>query len=177
MADERIPLLLQTPAAVRFLSIEPLLGAIDIGLLGTVQKSICPSYTLVHEMLHWVIVGGESGPNARAMHPNWARSLRDQCAAAGVAFFFKQWGEWRSICQGDDGWWQYLYKSSRAGRDAKCTVPELGVRNDGQHVSLLSPIAWQQGKDTVHAVKVGKKAAGSLLDGKSHDAYPNEAAQ
>ena len=78
-ADKRIPMMLQTPAAVRFLSCEPLLGAITIEGL---------------ERLDWVICGGESGPHARRMHPDWARSLRDQCKAAGVPFFFKQWGAW-----------------------------------------------------------------------------------
>jgi protein gp37 len=81
-ADERIPLLLETPAAVRFISAEPLLG---------------PIRTLATSSLDWVIVGGESGPNARPMHPEWALSLRDQCASAGVPFFFKQWGSWLPI--------------------------------------------------------------------------------
>ena len=79
-ADRRIPPLERTPAAVRFISAEPLLGEI---LLGDHQRS-----------LDWVIVGGESGPHARPMHPAWARSLRDQCETAGVPFFFKQWGEY-----------------------------------------------------------------------------------
>jgi len=84
-ADERIPLLLQTPAAVRFLSAEPLLGPIDL------THTCMPGYsTTMSANLDWVIVGGESGSNARPMHPDWARSLRDQCAAAGVPFFFKQ---------------------------------------------------------------------------------------
>lgn len=78
-ADIRIPALRDTPAALRFLSCEPLLRPLgDIDLTG----------------IGWVIVGGESGPGARPMNPNWVRSLRDQCAAAGVPFFFKQWGEW-----------------------------------------------------------------------------------
>jgi protein gp37 len=83
-ADERIPLLLETPAAKRFLSCEPLLGPVDLWpkLIGGVNV---PG-------LDWVIVGGESGKGARPMHPDWARSLRDQCQAAGVPFFFKQWG-------------------------------------------------------------------------------------
>lgn len=68
--------LAQVPAAVRFLSVEPLLGPVTLDLSG----------------IDWVIVGGESGPHARPMDPDWARSVRDQCAAAGVAFFFKQWG-------------------------------------------------------------------------------------
>ncbi len=79
-AEKRIPKLSMVPAAVRGLSVEPLLGPVDLEpWLGEIQ---------------WVIVGGESGPNARPMHPNWARSVRDQCQAADVAFFFKQWGNW-----------------------------------------------------------------------------------
>lgn len=94
-ADERIPLLLQTPADVRFISAEPLLGPIDLRALGggsydsliSTNEGLCPG-------LDWVICGGESGPRARSMRPDWARSLRDQCVAACVPFFFKQWGEW-----------------------------------------------------------------------------------
>jgi len=86
-ADERIPLLLQTPAAVRFVSAEPLLGPITLG--GAVDYYHGNAYK---PTLDWVIVGGESGPGARPMHPDWARSLMDQCQSAGVAFFFKQWG-------------------------------------------------------------------------------------
>ena len=94
-ADERIPLLLRTPAAVRFVSCEPLLGPVDLdekhdwlteGFSEWPKKAGHPS-------LDWVIVGGESGPGARPMHPDWARSLRDQCVDAAVPFFFKQWGE------------------------------------------------------------------------------------
>lgn len=103
-ADERIPLLLQTPAAVRFLSCEPLLGPVDIawslsrnpldigsGILS--RGHFSPGLETL-KPLQWIICGGESGPEARPMHPDWARSLRDQCVDAGVPFFFKQWGEW-----------------------------------------------------------------------------------
>ena len=83
-ADERLPLLFETPAAVRFVSCEPLLG--QIYLMGLMTGG--------RPALDWVIAGGESGPKARPMHPKWARSLRDQCTTAGVPFFFKQWGEW-----------------------------------------------------------------------------------
>jgi len=112
-ADERIPLLLQTPAAVRFVSLEPLLGPVDIlavssaprcsqpikGLYGVdTMCALRKGHTGDHSpiwrgdrtILDWVIVGGESGPGARPMHPDWARGVRDQCAAAGVPFFFKQ---------------------------------------------------------------------------------------
>ncbi|MBY0430173.1 MAG: phage Gp37/Gp68 family protein, partial [Rhodospirillales bacterium] len=82
-AEARIPHLLATPAARRFVSCEPLLGPLTLPLLHP-----------PHARLDWVIVGGESGPKARPMHPDWARSLRDQCADAGVPFLFKQWGEW-----------------------------------------------------------------------------------
>lgn len=79
-AERRVPLLLKVPAPVRFVSCEPLLGRVDL-------SAFLPG-------LDWVICGGETGQRARGMHPAWARSLRDQCAAASVPFFFKQWGEW-----------------------------------------------------------------------------------
>ena len=102
-ADIRSPALLETPAAVRFVSAEPLLGPIDL------KQAVIPmgdqrGHGLTASYVHagsccdrfhgidWVIAGGESGPRARPMHPDWPRQLRDQCAAAGVAFFFKQWG-------------------------------------------------------------------------------------
>lgn len=87
-ADERIPLLLRTPAAVRFLSCEPLLGPLNV------TRYLLDGAHKWEHRIHWLIAGGESGPGARPMHPNWARSLRDQCQAAGVPFFFKQWGGW-----------------------------------------------------------------------------------
>lgn len=99
-ANERIPLLLQVPAAVRFLSCEPLLGEIDlIESLGFFSKV---EYRTICDCIQWVIVGGESGPGARPMNPDWARLLRDLCQAAGVPFFFKQWGEWKETDQFTD---------------------------------------------------------------------------
>lgn len=91
-ANERIPILLDTPAAVRGVSLEPLLGPVD---LSHIDGKSAVAYRMVRgepRRLDWVIVGGESGPNARPMHPDWVRSIRDQCQAAGVPFFFKQWG-------------------------------------------------------------------------------------
>lgn len=93
-ADERIPHLLRCPAAVRFLSCEPLLGAVN---LGTIRTGLVPmpgvfiSNMIGRQLgIGWVIVGGESGPGARPMHPDWVRSLRDQCVAARVPVFVKQ---------------------------------------------------------------------------------------
>lgn len=93
-ADERIPLLLQTPAAVRFVSAEPLLGPVDLDRGFRVREGVKQDALYGSEGLRWVICGGESGPHARPMHPDWARSLRDQCQTAEVPFFFKQWGEY-----------------------------------------------------------------------------------
>jgi protein gp37 len=138
-ADERIPLLLQTPAAVRFISYEPALGPINLGwYLGRFD----PMQGATTPNLHWLIAGGESGPNARPSHPDWFRAVRDQCAAAGVPFFFKQWGEWLGAEQD-------------------------GAPGDGRHVQHVNA--------SDHSIKVGKKAAGRLLDGKLYDAYPGTA--
>jgi len=90
MADKRIPELMKIPAKVKFLSCEPLLGSVNLGLLGTVPFST--PYSLTHQHIDWVIAGGESGTGARPMNEEWPLWLRDQCEEAGVKFFFKQWG-------------------------------------------------------------------------------------
>jgi protein gp37 len=164
-ADERIPLLLKTPAAVRFISAEPLLGPVDLdriempcppARIGGTYSSLCSEVN--RPLLDWVICGGESGPAARPMHPDWARSLRDQCAAAGVPFFFKQWGEWGRLEDHRGLGWKF--GDDRTGYFAQ-DAPGLyewghrGVSSHGQHM-----------------LKVGKKAAGALLDGVEHKAFP-----
>lgn len=141
-ADRDVPKLLRVPAHKHFLSCEPLLGLIDLcGKDG--QGSALDPYE-DDEKLDWVIAGGESGPGARPMHPDWARSLRDQCRAAGVPFLFKQWGEW-------------------APGDHFTKFP----RNDA------AIHEWLDG-DTVigHSWRVGKKTAGRTLDGITHDEFP-----
>lgn len=115
-ANERIPLLLQVPAVKRFVSAEPLLSHIDF-----YEHQGGPK-------LNWVICGGESGPGARPLDPEWVRSIRDQCKDAGVPFFFKQWGEYMPVVKYGE--------------------------------TIESP------------KKVGKKAAGSTLDGKKYKQYP-----
>lgn len=95
-ADERIPWLLKTPAAIRFVSVEPMLGRVDLfratGYMAGINQA--PNFSWDVTGISWIICGGESGPGARPMYPDWARSLRDQCQAANVPFFFKQHGEY-----------------------------------------------------------------------------------
>lgn len=181
-ADERIPHLLQTPAAVRFLSCEPLLGPVSIDLIDGVfydSGMPFPWQKLEKPGIDWVIVGGESAPNARPMHPNWARSLRDQCKSAGVAFFMKQWGEWIakpqiatfSTAQDWPDWefhpgWRDVIK----GKEWGC----LGI--SGKYLECTTTWNGRQGNPDddyeVTVYKVGKHAAGRLLDGETWSEFP-----
>lgn len=171
-ADERIPDLLATPAAVRWISAEPLLGAVDLtkielrpfGGRMTELSNKLGDYVLPlrgalrgSPTIGWVVVGGESGSKARPMHPDWARSVRDQCAAAGVPFFFKQWGEWLSI----DDWYE----------DHPVSLP-LRTWSDGRWTDrpeLVMP-------DAAWLARIGKKPAGRLLDGVEHNGMPEQIA-
>lgn len=166
-ADERIPLLLQTPAAVRWVSYEPALGPVDFTkYLTSGWKDIITGKWYPHHpksetleqdvpILDWLVAGGESGPGARPAHPDWFRSVRDQCQAAGVPFFFKQWGEWLPIDQ--------------FPKDEK-----------GDPVDPAHPRRMYQGLDLyatqkcgfVRCVRVGKKLAGHLLDGETWQQFP-----
>jgi protein gp37 len=91
-ADERIPILLSIPAKIHWLSVEPLLGPIELNAFLNPQPYICPKPNGAR--IDWVVVGGESGPNARGCDPRWVREIRDQCLNFQTSFFFKQWGEW-----------------------------------------------------------------------------------
>lgn len=160
-AETRIPHLLSTPAAKRGVSLEPLLGSINLRLIQySDTRNRCPEIPegwpttvdalsmedrtgLQRDMgaLDWVIVGGESGPGARPMHPDWARDIRDQCAEAGVPFHFKQWGDWSGP----------LYQQRE--------LP------DRRHRRL-------NGTDGLYQLRIGKKRAGRLLDGREHNGMP-----
>ena len=171
-ADRDIPKLLGLKVSVRFLSMEPLLGAVDLtryhDWLGRSAGGMwcpdCPERGVgidpdehthclgevvdaaPYDGIDWVIVGGESGPKARPMHPQWARVLRDQCAEAGVPFLFKQHGEWIGVPD---------LRNLPGGAG-----PGFGSFDHRTH-------------DQAHdAVRIGKKAAGRLLDGVQHDGYP-----
>jgi protein gp37 len=171
-ADIRIPALLDTPAAVRWISAEPLLGPIDLrlvrGLDGQyghagshfgVGTDECPLGRHHHHddrctfPLDWVVVGGESGRAARPMHPAWARSLRDQCTGAGVPFLFKQWGEWAP---------ESVLATRRGAGNAQY------IEFDGS----TRPAAVGARGAAVTVQRNGKGATGRELDGRTHDEYP-----
>ena len=162
-ADQRIPILLDTSAALRWVSAEPLLGPIDLGRLTTATgdprhkfdalrgqwllrgKGVdgSPDLTVrtetIAQRLDWVVAGGESGPAARPMNPDWARSLRDQCQTAGVPFFFKQWGS---------------FAPAR---------PELNYAEAEALAGGRDRVMWSNGETSI---RLGKKRAGALLDGR-----------
>lgn len=182
-ADERIPHLLATPAAVRFVSAEPLLGPVDLtwafpdirtacchvcGFRTNAVGGVCPNDRSVLRGdigLDWLIVGGESGPGARPMHPDWARSLRDQCQAAGVAFFMKQWGMWapterlNNLGIPSEG---YVHPHGSGAAWPRPAPPGWGEHGPGK----LDELGFR------HMTKVGKKAAGRLLDGREWNEMP-----
>ncbi len=151
-ADERIPILLQIPAAVRFVSVEPMLGPVDLSLSDGVDLSMSvgtglkPGKSYLINSLDWVICGGETGSRARPMHPDWVRSLRDQCVNAGVSFFFKQWGEWVPIPTKD--------------------VPVIGCQDGGKFHYGPNPGVG------LAMYRVGRKKASRLLDGREWNEMP-----
>jgi protein gp37 len=186
-ADERIPTLLQIPAAVRFVSVEPMLGPIDLtrnyepsgmknvgappefhyinaltGYRFTLDHKLHGAGTRQFKTIDWAIVGGETGPGARPMHPDWVRSLRDQCDA-GTPFFFKQWGDWAE------------YSTQSGAADPKW-VPETQWL-DSRERKYVTPEGHIDGVSrygSAHMVRVGKKKAGRLLDGRMWDQCPQQ---
>jgi protein gp37 len=173
--DERIPELMATPAAVRFVSAEPLLGPTDLDKLRTGWRepgndTLREVYPLAGLMaipdcdwnagkIDWVIVGGESGPKARPMHPDWVRSIRNQCVAADVPFFFKQWGEWEVFYDRDNDDPDWMNCPSNEGSTHR------------RYLNLAG--GWGFHGDRVVSVRrVGKKTAGHLLDGVEWRQWP-----
>lgn len=203
-ADRDITKLQEVPARVRFLSMEPLLGPVDLtqvmrraesgrgdpdspdvwtycdNALTGFRAHQCGGHTDPERAIDWVIVGGESGPGARPMHPDWARSLRDQCNAAGVPFLFKQWGEWlpgenephpdvkerdgspRRVAHHQDGRWGT--STTKITDTNYVTWDAEGTMRPGKVDYRWRVMSW--------AEKVGKKAAGRLLDGRTWDGFP-----
>ncbi|MGE3333662.1 MAG: DUF5131 family protein [Rhodospirillaceae bacterium] len=178
-ADRRLPHLKAIPAARHFLSIEPLLAPL------TLEPEADSSYQMLSKWygpngfdptgsqprllrmkgniwkVDWVIVGGESGPKARPVHPDWIRALRDQCAAGKVPFFFKQWGEWR--------------ERAHAGEELGLNLPEdlSTAWPDGTIGNGNSTANGGYGKPLF---RFGKKKAGRILDGRTHNEFPESMA-
>lgn len=180
-ADQRIPLLLQTSAAVRFISAEPLLGRVTLeelpsasGIgyhLNALSNAGVDRGALIPSKLDWVICGGESGPSARPMHPDWARSLRDQCQDAGVTFFFKQWGEWAP-----DKQWAPDARDRRLVGGERARNKGIAVYLDGNYDTADCCSGTYEGFDSeagaVEVIWRGKKAAGAELDGREWKQFP-----
>lgn len=148
-ADNRIPFLVGCPALVRWISAEPLISSIDFQ---APWSAINPEYP--KHGIHWVVVGGESGPEARPMHPEWARFILQQCQEAGVAFFFKQWGTWAPHPQSptpgkNNGAGLYLLANGHLGNQGDYWAGRAAGMN-----------------------RVGKKEAGRLLDGREWNEFP-----
>ena len=200
-ADERIPHLLNTPAAVRWISAEPLLGAIDLTCLTYGDGEIdalsayrwedeianwrdtdpewveqfldwyglgaMPEPGPMHPVLDWVVAGGESGARARAMHPDWARQIRDDCKAADVPFHFKQWGQWLPWCQ--------FNEADIEDHTEQTRFPTM-ERVNGAWRDVGYPMWFDSADGNIDdrncVASVGKKRAGRLLDGRPHDGMP-----
>lgn len=172
----RIPDLLATPAACLAVSCEPLLSPLDLTALPRPRADgFMRPLDGRFNTLDWVICGGESGANARAMHPEWARSLRDQCALAGVPFFFKQWGEWLPIDNMGEELLESLYEPAPA-RDPegrrRCKVLSSVLHGDGTTHDPVAAGSFEQGTDAMTIFRVGKHRAGRLLDGQEHNGRP-----
>ena len=202
----RIDDLMATPAAVRFVSIEPMLGPVDLRQWlipqGTDHKYACdietetggyPASCLHHPgcdgcepqptrwdpALDWVICGGETGPGARPMHPDWVRDVRDQCVSAGVPFFFKSWGEWAPLPE------PFSYTPAVGSGNREYNLA-LGRYRKKHHATLLlddRPEGWppymiREGTGLTDGeggmACVGKKRAGRLLDGREWNQMPGD---
>ena len=184
-ADERIPDLLATPAAARFVSVEPMLGPVDLRNIKSPTRAESyfdaldgelwgPNYGRNAE-IDWIICGGESGPGARPMHWRWEESLRQQCAVASVPYFRKQWGEWKSVRHMSEAEIDALYHPAPEDNPEacrRCKVESTVMHSDGSRHDHFEPNAFLQGKDAMTMFRVGKLRAGRLLDGREHNDFP-----
>lgn len=164
MLEQRVPYLLQIPAAVRFVSIEPMLGPIEFfdSRRWSYLEELIDIGNYHRPALDWVICGGESGHGARPVHPDWIRTIRDECLEAEVPFFFKQWGEFAPVapiyCDDD----RFADRIAEANED-RCIVLDLSGKEWPE---------WQPPDGSWMIERVGKKAAGRLLDGREWNEMP-----
>lgn len=181
-ADAKIPVLLSIPAAKHFVSVEPMLGDISLTSLSVGQNDDIDALRGIFRQsdhwnpnhsgcamggkIDWVICGGETGPSARPMHPDWVRGLRDQCAAAHTPFFFKGWGEWcprfnHDLCGMDDS--------------ANMVDPtENRWKTQEVTVSGETDLAKVPYREVDWMTRVGKRRSGRMLDGLEYSHIPEE---
>ena len=171
-ANLRIPALLDTPAAVRWISAEPLLGPVSLFANTKLDNGT---------LLDWVVVGGESGPGARPMHPAWARALRYECTTNGIPFLFKQWGDWGPAPWGVERHPDETLPDYRARAEAGCATHvitnPLPDGSWGLYEPDYKPWSAESGalpqEYAQGAVRRwGKRTAGRVLDGRTWDEYP-----
>lgn len=171
--DERWPWLARTPAAMRGLHIEPLLGPVELQAgcrAWLAPDGLLPGWTrkdVRWPQIDWVVVGGETGPGARPMHPQWVRDIRDQCAAAGVPFWFKSFGAYEAICDyygQDDELREWALDAPHVFVTLRGTIWHVGTRGTKQ------PHDGQPPFGTWIMQKVGR--AGRLLDGREYNEVP-----
>ncbi|PKP11976.1 MAG: phage Gp37/Gp68 family protein [Bacteroidetes bacterium HGW-Bacteroidetes-4] len=182
-AIKRVPILLQIPAAVRFVSVEPMLGPVDLTHMDSTSESD-PGYNALYcgpddegdlqTIIDWVICGGESGHNARPMHPNWVRDLQKQCKDANAPFFFKQWGEWgtrwfdfttkKPVFKMFDSFLRWTQKDWVHKGDVCLSLDGKICKTGGDLKEAKYPVAIMQ--------KVGKHNTGSMLDDKHYKEFP-----
>lgn len=162
-ANLRIPQLQACPGAVRFLSCEPLLSSINHTLDG----------------IHWLIAGGESGSRARPMHPDWARSIRDQCQAAGVSFFFKQWGEYFTdsvnMTTGAPIFRQFSSYENWVSKASTRVQGGICLDTKGRELKIGADFMRARDENAFPVIvmdRVGKKRAGRMLDGREWSEMP-----
>lgn len=163
-ADKRIPILLQIPAVVRFVSVEPMLGPINLIKDDDLYWEPTIQQWVPRIGLDWVVCGGETGPGARPMDPYWVESLLYQCEEAGIPFFFKSWGDWAPwYGDEDDG----------CPGDPECEeINCSGCRKAHFWRTIGGGPAGYEPRGVLYSVRVGKKAAGRLLDGRTWDEFP-----
>ena len=166
-AEMRIPVLLDVPAEVRFVSVEPMLGPVNVERwLEVGATDTGPPYVADIPRLDWVICGGESGSNARPMHPEWVCNLRDQCVEAGVPYMFKQWGEWAP--RGGYG----VFEGSLPEDDG--VRVKIGL--DGRNTSTDQTVAAVPGGGTddnpIWVGRFGRNFTGRIIEGREWHQFP-----
>jgi protein gp37 len=170
-ADLRIPLLLQFPVPVRFLSCEPLLGAVNL-------RRLIGRTTFANAEIQWVICGGESGPKARPMHPDWVRGIRDYCKGASIPFFFKQWGGWRPYeVDSPPDWYDACSGATYDGHGMNFTDengdPGKWYGGRWMYGTEAQIICMEHRNEMCMFLRLSKKKAGHLLDGNAYHQFPN----